>query len=121
MNIGKLGEDIASKYLYGKGFRVKQRNYRIIFGEIDIVAEKDNQIHFIEVKTLSHETGSAISFKPEDAVGYQKQKRLKRAIQGYLKEHPISHETEWQFDIISIYLDAENKKAMVRFLENLVL
>jgi len=86
-NIGKLGEDIAVKFLNNKGFHVKTRNYRKIFGELDIVAEKRGKVHFVEVKTLSYETGdsSAYKNKPEDSVHYRKRERLKRAIQGYLR------------------------------------
>ena len=78
-------------------------------------------VHFVEVKALSRETGELALFKPEDAVGYRKQKRLKRAIQGYLAEYPISYETKWQFDIVAVYVDTGKKTARVRFLENFVL
>ena len=121
MDIGKLGEDLACKFLEKKGFHMKTRNYRRIFGELDIVAEKKDKIHFVEVKAVSYETGKNTPFKPEDAVGYRKQKRLKRAIHGYLREYPVSYETEWQFDIIAVYVDTEKKTAKIRFLENLVL
>ena len=121
MDIGKLGEDLACKFLEKKGFHVKTRNYRRIFGELDIVVEKKGTVHFVEVKALSRETGERALFKPEDAVGYRKQKRLKRAIQGYLREYPISHETEWQFDIIAVYIDVGKKTANIRFLEYFVL
>jgi len=143
MDIGKLGEDIACKFLERKGFQVKLRNYRKIFGEIDIVAEKQGTLRFVEVKTLSRhttpnphaegdETGGedntrepsfakATAGKPEDAVHYRKRERLKRAIKGYLRENNVSDETEWQFDILAIEINREKKGARVRFLENMVL
>ena len=127
--LGNLGESIACEYLVKKGYKIVDRNYRISWGEIDIIArkrwglfvKKDKTIHFVEVKSLSHETGGGTLFKPEDAVGYQKQRRLKRAIQGYLREYPISYETEWQFDIVAVYINTGKKTAKVRFLENFVL
>ena len=53
--IGRLGEDIAIKYLQNKGFLVIGQNYLKKCGEIDIIAKKDRVLHFIEVKTVSHE------------------------------------------------------------------
>ena len=38
-NIGKLGEEVASKYLEAKGYRIRERNYRTFLGEIDIISE----------------------------------------------------------------------------------
>ena len=121
--IGKLGEDLAVRFLESKGFHVKHRNYRKIFGELDIVAEKKGKVHFVEVKTLSYETGDSSVYKnkPEDSVHYRKRERLKRAIQGYLREYSISHETDWQFDIIAVHLNAKEKTAKVGFLRGLVL
>lgn len=51
--IGRLGEDIAQKYLENKGFSVIGQNYLKKCGEIDIIAQKRGIIHFIEVKTVS--------------------------------------------------------------------
>lgn len=119
MNLGELGEDIACKFLEKKGFHVKTRNYRRIFGELDIVAEKGSKIHFVEVKALTEWMDSL--FKPEDAVNYRKQIRLKRAIKGYLREFHVSDETEWVFDIVSVTINEWKKTAKVRFLENMVL
>ncbi|MBI3075275.1 MAG: YraN family protein [Parcubacteria group bacterium] len=117
-DIGKLGENIACKFLENKGFHVKTRNYRRIFGELDIVAEYKNKLHFVEVKTLE---GENTLFKPEDAVNHRKRERLKRAIKGYLREICVSDETEWQFDIISVLVNTDDKIARVRVLENMVL
>ena len=58
--IGELGETLACEYLIRESFKIVDRNYYQKIGEIDIIARKDKIIHFIEVKTVSCETGSGI-------------------------------------------------------------
>ncbi|KKT37913.1 MAG: hypothetical protein UW27_C0008G0048 [Parcubacteria group bacterium GW2011_GWA1_44_13] len=53
--IGRLGEDIAVKYLENKGFLVIERNYLKKCGEIDVIAKKAGITHFIEVKSVTRE------------------------------------------------------------------
>ena len=129
LKIGKLGEDIACKFFKKKGFEIFERNYNKKWGEIDIIAKKCNIIHFIEVKTVSREIikkrdsiGSYENedfFQPEDAVHTWKIKRLSRAIQSYLLERNVSDETEWQFDLIAVFLDVKRKRAKVRLTEDM--
>jgi putative endonuclease len=115
--IGNLGEDIGCKFLVKHGFAIKDRNYRKKWGELDIIAEKDNLLHFIEVKTVSHIT----EHNPEENVHPWKQKRLSRAIQTYLLEKKISEDIEWQIDIMAIFLDFNTRKAKIRITENVIL
>ena len=51
--VGQIGEDIACQFLERKGFKVLERNYRKPWGEIDIIAEKDGIVRFVEVKAFS--------------------------------------------------------------------
>ena len=51
--IGILGEQIACSYLKNEGYTIIERNFRCKIGEIDIIAWKNNEIIFIEVKTRS--------------------------------------------------------------------
>jgi len=122
--VGNLGEEIGCKFLEKHGFLIKDRNYRKKWGELDIVAEKDNLLHFIEVKSVSHppsgEAGET-DHNPEENVHPWKQKRLARAIQTYLLEKKIPEETEWQIDIMAIFLDFKTKKAKIRMTENVIL
>ena len=115
--IGKLGEDIGCKFLMKRGFLIKDRNYRKKWGEIDIIAEKDKLLHFIEVKSVSHET----EHTTEENVHPWKQKRMARAIQTYLLEKEILEDMEWQIDIMAIFLDFKTKRAKIRMTENVIL
>lgn len=129
--IGALGEDIAVKYIKNKGFSIKTRNYRKKWGEIDIIAEKGNIIHFIEVKAVSCENKpyfpnnvSRVTqdfHRPEDNIHPEKLKRLGRTIQSYLLETYLDEEPEWVFDAVAVVVDKEKKTARVKFLENLVI
>lgn len=60
-------------------------------------------------------------YRPEDNVHYNKIKRLKRIIQTYLQSKRVSDETEWQFDVATVYIDENLKRAKVNFMEGLVL
>ncbi len=134
--IGNLGEDVAVRLLDGKGFEITERNYRKKFGEIDIVAKKEEIIHFVEVKTVSRDNlkdpigqtevndgpnNPEDCFRPEDNVHPWKFKRLSRAIQVYLEERKFGEETCWQFDVITVTLDVKNKIARVKILEDIIL
>lgn len=125
--IGKQGEQIATNYLEKKGFFVVNRNYRRKWGELDIVAEKQGRVHFVEVKTVSRRSYGGYfeqeinNYRPEDNVHSQKIKRLSRIIQTYMIEKYHKSEPEWQFDILCVFLDMEKRVAKVRVLENIIL
>jgi len=128
--VGVLGEDIACRYLGQNGLEMVARNYARKWGEIDIVARETHLgaeiLHFIEVKTVTREIGEDISrvtfgSMPEENVHEKKIGRLKRAIQTYLMENRISHETQWEFSICAVFLDQTSKRAIVRYTRNVVL
>jgi putative endonuclease len=113
--IGELGESIACRYLKQKGFKIVERNYTKRWGEIDIIVQRHNVIHFIEVKSISHETSD---IRPEDHVNREKRMRLMRIIQTYIASHKVSC---WQFDLVCVYIDEQNKKAVVKTLSDIIL
>lgn len=119
---GETGENIACRYLMRAGFVIKGRNYRKSWGEIDIVAEKNGKIYFVEVKTVSHPklVGKQDGFRPEENIHPWKLKRLYRAIQTYLADYNVSDETQWQLDAAIVYLDFVTHKASVDYIENII-
>ncbi len=125
--IGRVGEDIAMKYLENKGFEIIEQNYRKKYGEIDIIAQKGKILHFIEVKSVSCESFPedvsyvTSKYRPEDNIHYKKQKRLSNTLQVYLYEKFPRKQPEWVFDVITVRLSMETKQARVKFLENLIL
>ena len=114
--IGDTGERIAGRFLVEGGYKIVETNYLRKWGEIDIVAEKEGVLHFVEVKSISNP-----NFRPEDAVRAWKKERMSRAIRTYLLDHKIPDETDFQIDIAAVFLDFDHKKARIRLLENILL
>jgi len=116
---GVIGEGIATKYLENKGYLIIDRNYRKKWGELDIVAEKNGIIHFVEVKTVSKKSfGEKFSeeidrYRPEDNMHPWKLKRLSRAIQTYILEKYKKTDPQWQFDLICVFLNQERKIILI--------
>ena len=81
---GKKGEDLACRYLKEQGYRILDRNVRYKMGEIDIVAQIDDTICFVEVKARTRTDYGM----PRDAVDVRKQHKLIRCAQLYLKLQP---------------------------------
>ena len=81
---GKKGEDLACRYLKEQGCRILDRNVRYKMGELDIVAQIDDTICFVEVKARTRTDYGM----PRDAVDARKQQKLVRCAQLYLKLHP---------------------------------
>ncbi len=112
-SIGRLGEKIAEKYLKKKGYKILERNYCLRGGEIDLIAQKDGRLIFVEIKTRTSDKFGM----PEESIGYFKQKSLSRAIRNYLFKKNIKDQ-DYQFDVISVILNKEEKNNMIKHFEN---
>ncbi len=116
--VGKIGEDLAVKHLVKQGFKILERNYRKKWGEIDVIAEKNKILHFVEVKSVSCVTDFD-DYIPEENVTYSKRKKLARIIETYLAE--VTHETDFQIDVAAVYCNLESKDSKIRLLEDIIL
>ena len=116
--IGEIGENVAEKFLMKHGFSILDRNYTKKWGEIDIIAEKNNKIYFIEVKSVTHETSD--ENRPEDNMHPWKLKRMARTIQTYLLYKNVD-EKEWQVDLLVVFLNLKDKNAKVKVVSNIIL
>lgn len=114
-NLGNLGEDIATKYLKKHGFKILDRNFRYKgYGEIDIIAKKDKNLHFVEVKT--REIKNDI-YTPEDNITFFKQKQLIKLSKIYLVKNHLNHlDIPWQIDVIAVEINSLTRKAKVRYI-----
>jgi putative endonuclease len=99
---GRIGEDLAHRYLRRRGCTIVARNYRTPSGsgEIDLVAWHGETLAFVEVKTRSTDEYG----EPGRAVDLEKQERLQRAARDYARRANV----DWnraRFDIVSVVLD----------------
>lgn len=95
-DIGVYGEKVTADYLKEQGFIIFKRNYHSRFGEIDIIAEKDNLLLFVEVKTRG-ENQLALG---REAVDYNKQNKIKATANDFLRK--TKHEYTCRFDVSEV-------------------
>ena len=108
---GQWGEDEACRYLIAHGYKIIARNYRCNFGEIDIIADKKNELTFIEVKSRQ-----TLKFGlPAEAVTKTKQAKIHHTAFDYLQKNSIRYEMIC-FDVIEIFL--ENGIAKLNHIEH---
>ena len=116
-NIGKLGEDVAVKYLGNHGYKILERNYRKPWGEIDIVAQQSDELVFVEVKTQNQE----FEWRPEENVTRHKKRQLSKIINTYLKEHRVYSEIDFRVDVLGIIINDKTKIAQIEHIQNIIL
>lgn len=80
--LGDLGESFAAAILFDKGYSILETKYRCKVGEIDIVAGKDDEICFVEVKTRQSDSFG----RPAESVSKEKQRRIKGAAKIYIQQ-----------------------------------
>ncbi|MCB8968943.1 MAG: YraN family protein [Chloroflexota bacterium] len=102
--LGAWGEAVAALHLEGKGYRIIQRNWRCVRGEIDLVAQTGETLVFVEVKTRR---GRGMG-TPEEGVTPHKARKLLELGQHYLYEHDLD-EVDWRIDLIAVELDQHGK------------
>ena len=109
-DLGDLGEEIAVKELNLKGYQILERNFRFKRDEVDIIAQKDQIIVFVEVKTRE----SDYLGRPEEAVSMAKQKRIIKVANHYMIENDL--DLEGRFDIFGILVNKNGQE--VRHIED---
>ncbi len=110
--LGSWGEGVAAEFLEDQGYEVLARNVRTPYGEIDIIAQKDGFIAFIEVKTRA----SSSLGPPEISITPRKQEHMRSSAEHYARLNEIDH---WQIDVIAI-VGVPGKKAEFTHFENAI-
>lgn len=111
---GLWGEAQVASYLRKRGYQILSHGYRCRFGEIDLVACKEDMICFVEVKTRS-DTEHGL---PREAVTEQKQEKLRKTALFYMSSNEI--ELPARFDVAEVYTDKKHNPLATRieYLEN---
>lgn len=110
--IGDIGERAAARFMKKNGYKIKGRNCHFSHNELDIIAENNEFILFIEVKTRTFSPNeNSLYGVPSSALTRAKQARLINAAMTYLSQNPTSKQP--RMDVIEIWLDV-NKKEVVK-------
>jgi putative endonuclease len=95
--LGELGERIAERWLRSKGWRIVQRRFRSGHRDIDLVAERDGVVAFVEVKARR---GAGFG-GPVEAVNWRKQRELGRSARVWVDRHGRQYDA-YRFDVIGV-------------------
>ena len=107
-SLGKIGEDLALDFLKKRGYTIEQRNLKISYKEIDIIATKDQEIIFVEVKTRTKNEYSDVS----QVMSSGKMHNFRRAAELFL--YFYSSHLSPRLDLIYIVFDTHKKTAKIK-------
>ena len=111
---GNIGEDQASLYLKKRGFSIIDKNFTSYFGEIDIIAMKNNTLVFFEVRTKH----SGKKGNPAESITIYKKRKIFKTAQFYIKIHPELSMNKIRFDFIGIKYSDNNSQ--FNHIENII-
>lgn len=107
---GKEGERLVAQYLQKRGYTIITQNYRKSFGEVDLIAQKDDTLAFIEVK-WRHDP----LVDPAELIGPSKQKKIISIAKHFLSQHN-DLEVICRFDVALI--EESNNSIDLRYIPN---
>ena len=108
---GEVGERVAERWLRHRGWRVLQRRFRNGHRDIDLVAERDGLVAFVEVKARRGDRFG----DPVEAVNWRKQRELARSAAVWIDRHGRPHEG-YRFDVIGVLVAGQ--RVRIRHVEN---
>lgn len=134
LTVGKIGEEIACKYLAGNGFKVVERNFRRPWGELDIIARaRDGALVFIEVKAMKFNESGAwqrgesgkkfngpAGILPEDNMTLSKLRKTRKIAAMYANENPglVDEAVGWRIDLIAISIFGSPNSPLTDLIKN---
>jgi putative endonuclease len=121
--VGNLGENIACEYLKRHGFKIVDRNIARKTGELDVVAEKENTLHFVEVKTVladefPNTKDTRDEYDPSLNLHEAKVRKVARTGEWYVLDKKWNG--DWQVDGCLVWLRRRDCMARVSYLPQIV-
>ena len=114
--LGRRGEELARRHLEDRGYAILEANYRTSSGEIDLIAERDGILTFVEVRTRS---GGGAFGSPEESITPEKRSRLVATAEEYLQENQAEGR-EWRIDVVAVEIGPGGRLQRLDVLENAV-
>jgi putative endonuclease len=108
--LGNRGEIIAARFLEAKGYKILEHQFKVYGGEVDLIAEKDEEIIFVEVKTRQ----SLLFGYPENTITRRKLQRMVLAGQVYLEKQQIPQHP-FRLDVVAIILSIDQPPQIEHF------
>jgi len=102
--VGRRGEELAARHLQELGMTVIDRNVRMEWGEIDLVARQGDELVFVEVKTRIGDLSTA----PDEFVGVGKLARLERMAAAYVERLGDS-DVDWRVDVVAVVIGRDGR------------
>lgn len=118
-DLGQLGENIACRYLVEKGYKIVERNFRKLWGEIDIIAKaRDKTLVFVEVKTVRQYNDDSI-ITAESQLTKAKLQKLQRTASLYAGHYPelVNDNKGWQIDLLALTI--KEKSYIIKHYKNI--
>ena len=112
-SIGRRGEEYAATFLHSQGFTLIARNWRCLFGEIDLIVQRGDEIRFIEVKTRRTRTYGL----PQESVTSKKLRHLARSIEWWISQCS-NQPRHYQADVVALLW--ENNDWKVEWIEGVL-
>ena len=113
--VGARGEKLAADFLKKRGYRILQKNFRCREGEIDIIAQKDECIVFVEVRTKK----STAFGTPEESVTLAKREKLISLANTYIQDYDKPPQS-WRIDVVAVELTPDDRVSRLEHIENAV-
>ncbi|MDF1515640.1 MAG: YraN family protein [Anaerolineae bacterium] len=115
IQLGRKGEQIIAAALHGRHFTIIDHNWRCPFGEVDLVAERNGEWYFVEVRTRREPA----LISPEQGLTAQKRRRMEKVARSYVGQHARDEEVIWHLSFAAVIIDRDGHIKRLTFYPDL--
>ncbi|MGH2479647.1 MAG: YraN family protein [Ktedonobacteraceae bacterium] len=114
-SLGRIGERLAANALEERGYCILERNFRCRYGEIDLVAQENADLVFVEIKTRR----GTVCGLPEEAVNARKARKLQEVAAYYLDGHNLP-DCSWRIDVVAVQFSPGGRLEEIRVYQHAI-